>query len=150
MIELIAFAEIPRIPNAEYLQQQASELMFIEVGQKELGDSPTDAVAQKIYREEVENFRLFAGVDRTGKVLGSATLSQVFSEPSVMSLAVMPEYRRNRIGGRLLFIVEKAAKHDGASRLIIYPTDSSRPFYEAQGYKVVLEDHDEYLAKPLK
>ena len=149
MSELVAIAEIPQNEHTEILVRQAAELLFREVNQKEMGDSPDDLVAQKISLDDVKHRRLFVGVDKTGDVVAAAGLTRS-SEPTVDRIAVEPEYRREHIGGQLLSAVEGAAKEDGANQLILYPTDSSIPFYTAQGFEVVADEDGSHLAKTLK
>ncbi len=139
MFEHIAVGEIPRDERTEELVRQAAGLIFTEIEVKAMGGSTTDSFTREDYLKRARRERLFVAIDRTGDVIGAATLYIRHvndSEQSELSnIAVAPDYRRHHIGNRLITSTEAAVKLDGIDAMVVIPLDSSLSFYVEQGYE---------------
>ena len=146
--KLAIVTEIPRIENTRPLMNEAAELLFVEVGQNVLDDSPHDLIAKKEYIEEVEDSRLFIAINKKASVVGAATLDYIFPGEGFIlrSMAVAPKYRSNKIGSKLLELAESVVIENGFTKLSLYPAPEAVKFYKKNGYKYAKEKQ---LFKPM-
>jgi ribosomal protein S18 acetylase RimI-like enzyme len=146
--EVKIITEIPRIENTRSLMAEAAEFLFVEVGQKALGDDPHDVFARQHYIDEVEECRLFVALNKKATVIGAATLDLILpGEGHVLnSIAVARKYRRQKIGSKLLELAEDAVLGDRFNKLSLYPTEKAVKFYTKHSYK---EDKYEPNKRPM-
>ena len=135
--KLAIVTEIPRIENTRPIMAEAAELLFVEVGQRALGDSPDNPFARQEYIDEVDNCRLFAALNKKAKVIGAATLDVILPGDGyiLMSLAVAPKHRERQIGSKLIELAESTVINNGFNKLTLWPAVRAVGFYEKHGYK---------------
>ncbi len=96
-----------------------------------------------IEQDELEDSaRLYLAIDPQGKVLATGRIQSIEAEAAqVRYMAVRPGYERQGLGKRLLTALEDDAGRNGETRIMLNARETSLPFYEHCGYRVVRPSH---------
>lgn len=96
---------------------------------------------------------IFVAIDDAGEVVGTAALANFGSdvEPDYycVSVFVLPEWHRRRVGTRLVEAVEAQAQALNAQHITVRAAMSAKGFYQKLGYTFedginALDAHDQY------
>lgn len=104
-------------------------------------------------REKAKEQHILVAVDDGDEIVGTAALANFGSAEApdyyIVSVFVLPEWHRKRVGTRLMQAVEAQARMFYAQRITVRAAISAKGFYQKLGYTFedgieVLDEHDQY------
>ena len=104
-------------------------------------------------QEKANEQYILVAIDDAGEIVGTAALANFGSAEApdyyIVSVFVLPEWHRKRVGTRLMQAVEAQARTFHAQRITVRAAVSAKGFYQKLGYTFedgieVLDEHDQY------
>ncbi len=104
-------------------------------------------------REKANEQHILVALDDAGEIVGTAALANFGSAEApdyyIVSVFVLPEWHRKRVGTRLMEAVEAQARALRAQRVMVRAAISAKGFYQKLGYTFedgmeVLDEHAQY------
>lgn len=99
--------------------------------------SPTPWHREGFYNEFDKDHSTTWGARFNGKIVGFLICHLLFDQAHIMNFAVLPEYRRQRIGTTLLIRALQDLYQDGARQVVLevrYGNNSARQLYRSIGF----------------
>lgn len=98
-----------------------------------------DAFSESLITFLIINFKdLFLVLEHNGRIIGYASATIEASKGHIMSIAILPEYRRRGFGEKLMKTIIRKLKESGADRVVLEVRVDNKPaisLYRKLGFK---------------
>jgi len=134
------------------IRRNLREVNSRDYGEKFIDDLVASFSPETLLRKSREQY-IFVAVDDGDEIIGTAALANFGTDAAPdyygVSVFVLPEWHRRRVGTRLMDAVEAQARILTARRITVRAAMSAKGFYQKLGYTFeggveALDEHDQY------
>jgi ribosomal protein S18 acetylase RimI-like enzyme len=131
---MIIYERLTSIESAEDLEQIRK--LYLANGWIEAGDGDIDVLIKKI----VSHTYCFAIARDDGKLIGMGrSISDSVSDAYIQDVTVLPEYRQQGIGGKIIQFLIAYMQANGINWIGLISVPGQESFYEGQGFQQMVK-----------